>query len=121
MTEITCKRCGASKPPEEFGDDSRTENGKARTCRACKKPSTGRPKGGGNRVKKQKRASATPAAGAEASPTLRLEAGFGVQASVTDDGRLQLEQADAEGKIDTIVLSRTEAKVLFAQFGEWAT
>lgn len=51
----------------------------------------------------------------------RLEVlpGFGFRASV-EDGRLAIEQDDSSGNTDNITLSRTEAKVLFAQFGEWA-
>lgn len=121
MTEITCKRCHQAKPADEFGDDIRTETGKARTCRACKKPGGGRSKGGGSAVKKQKAAEAAPAAAVEALPAQRidLEPGFGMSAYV-DGNRLVLEQANNAGSVENVTLSRTEAKVLFAQFAEWA-
>lgn len=121
MIDITCKRCGESKPASEYGDDSRTETGKARTCRACKKPISGRPKGTGTVAKaRQTRALATIAE-ASPAPTLALELhpGFGVRAYV-EDGRLVLEQGRDDGAVDNVTLSRTEVKVLFAQFVEWA-
>jgi hypothetical protein len=44
----TCIKCEKSLPVPEFGDDSRTEDGKARTCKGC-------------RGKPQKAATAEPA------------------------------------------------------------
>ena len=55
----------------------------------------------------------------EITAALEVMPGFGFRATVEND-RLVIEQDDAEGKTDNLVLSRTEAKVLFAQFGEWA-
>lgn len=54
--------------------------------------------------------------------SIELLPGYGFRAHVESDV-LVLEQdgktADGETSIDNIVLSRTEAKVLFAQFAEW--
>jgi hypothetical protein len=120
MSEITCKRCGESKPADQFGDDKRTETGKARTCQACKKPRGGRPKGSGRgRAKSKRKAKASAPVAEHETPTLHLDAGFGLQAAI-DGSTLVLKQPDSQGKVDTIILSRTEVKVLFAQFGEWA-
>lgn len=49
----------------------------------------------------------------------RLKSKAAVRAYV-EDGRLVLEQGRDDGAVDNVTLSRTEAKVLFAQFAEWA-
>lgn len=51
-------------------------------------------------------------------PRLEILPGFGFRAAIEDD-RLSIEQDDSAGDTDNITLSRTEAKVLFAQFSEW--
>ncbi len=53
------------------------------------------------------------------TPTLRIEPGYGLTALI-HDGYLQLEQSDEEGKKDTLMLSRFEARRLFEEFGGWA-
>jgi hypothetical protein len=58
----------------------------------------------------------------EITAALEVLPGFGFRATVENE-RLVIEQdagVGAEKATDNIVLSRTEAKVLFAQFGEWA-
>lgn len=47
-------------------------------------------------------------------PRLTIEPGLGVDAWI-ENGRLQIAQGG-----ETVALSKTEAKVLFAEFGEWA-
>lgn len=49
---------------------------------------------------------------------LKIDPGYGIEAWA-QEGVLHLRQYDSEGHADTIALSRTEAKVLFAQFQEW--
>lgn len=53
------------------------------------------------------------------APSLKVSAGYGFHA-IAEDGMLKITQEDADGNTDTILLSPTEAMVLFAQFGEWA-
>ena len=36
MTTKTCIKCGADKPLSAYGNDTRTADGKARTCAECK-------------------------------------------------------------------------------------
>ena len=77
----------------------------------------------GKKVTKAKRATkgeAPPPAPIPNTPTLKMEAGYGLDASI-DDGYLRLSQADHEGNVETLMLSRSEAIVLFEQFREWAT
>lgn len=52
-------------------------------------------------------------------PALEMAPGFGFRASVEDE-RLSVEQDDSEGKTDNVVLSRTELRVLIAEFASWA-
>jgi hypothetical protein len=51
-------------------------------------------------------------------PSLTIEAGHGLIA-IVHDGYLQLQQSDDEGT-DTLMLSRSEARMLFETFEEWA-
>lgn len=56
-----------------------------------------------------------------AGPRLEILPGFGFRASVEDDFLL-IEQDAGVGedqRTDSLTLSRTEARVLFAQFHEW--
>ena len=51
--------------------------------------------------------------------SLELARGYGFRASAENE-QLVIEQDDDQGQTATVVFSRTEAKVLFAQFAEWA-
>jgi hypothetical protein len=51
--------------------------------------------------------------------SLEVAAGYGFRASA-EDGRLVIEQDCEDGQATTVVLSRTEFKVLAAQFAEWS-
>ncbi len=42
-----------------------------------------------------------------------------MNASITDEGYLQLTQANDGAEADNICLTRYEAKQLFDKFGEW--
>lgn len=53
-------------------------------------------------------------AGLQTGPALSIAPGLGLSAWI-ENGCLQLAQGD-----DVVALSQTEAKVLFAQFDEWA-
>lgn len=61
-----------------------------------------------------------PVAGVTPGLKLEVPAGFGFTAAVTDDGFLQLQQANSDGELtDTVVLTKNEARRLFQEFGEW--
>lgn len=67
--------------------------------------------------------SAEPAPVTISGPKLEVLPGFGFRAGIEDES-LVLEQDAGVGderRTDSITLSRTEAKVLFAQFQEWAS
>jgi hypothetical protein len=103
MTRKTCDTCGEDKPLDNFAKAGR---GRRATCEDCRTP-----------------APTTELASPEADPDgprLEMAPGFGFKAYVRADGTLVISQADSEGNLDTILLSRTEAKVLFAGFTEWA-
>ena len=72
-------------------------------------------RGGGKAVK-----TAAPTPIVITGPQVEVLPGFGFRASL-EDGRLSIEQDDSNGRTDNITLSRTEAKVLFAQFSEWVS
>lgn len=98
MTTKTCDTCGEDKPLSEFAKAGR---GRRSTCEPC-------------RVPPAEEETATPD-----GPSIAMEPGFGFRAAV-HDGHLRIDQTDSEGNVDTIMLSPTEAKVLFAHFAEWA-
>jgi hypothetical protein len=94
-----CRECHQLLP---LGAFKKMRRGHSRTCEACIKD---------------------PIPAAEAGPTagereLIMPPGFGFHACLTDD-QLQILQIDAAGKTDHVMLSRTEAKVLFAEFYDW--
>ena len=51
--------------------------------------------------------------------SLEIVRGYGFRASA-EDGQLVIEQDAEDGVTATVVFSRTEFKVLAAQFAEWA-
>lgn len=111
MLTITCKRCGASKPPAEMIQRA----GKpAKLCRACFAASlANRPPKAGVPVKRAK-AGNTPRAGQkESAPepvtlngSLDIAAGLGVRASI-EQHTLELEQdrVDDDGTVYTHSIS----------------
>lgn len=101
MSEHPCKNCGKSKPLEEM----MLRHGRARSiCRACFSIAC-----------RVKRGLIAPAA----ATSLRVEPGFGFEASI-DDNTLVIEQVDASEKTDQIVLTRAELRRLIDAFGSWA-
>ena len=60
-----------------------------------------------------------PAAAKLDGLSLEIARGWGFRASA-EDGQLVIEQDADDGGTATVVFSKTEAKVLFAQFGTWA-
>jgi hypothetical protein len=45
--------------------------------------------------------------------------GFGVDASISVEGYLQLTQQNPDAEPDNVCLTRHEAKAIFEKFGEW--
>jgi hypothetical protein len=105
-----CKKCGGT----DF-----TPKG---TCKACKKRMNdayrAKAMGGGKTVK-GKRKKASPKAATTPAAELVIDACFGLKASIDGD-YLKVEQSDAEGNVDTLMLSRTEARQLIVNFSKWA-
>lgn len=124
MANKVCKRC---KDPKEASDFYRESD---KTCKTCvlkrQKELREAKNGGGSQTKiktKRKAKAEAPAAPepiAAPSPTLTMTPGYGF-AAVIEEGVLKIEQGDAQGNVDTLLLSRTEARVLFAEFHDWAT
>ena len=59
----------------------------------------------------------------KAAAALEIEVpggGHGFKASLTDEDCLLITQENAESEADNIVLTRSEARSMFALFGEWA-
>lgn len=103
-----CTTGGAEKPVAEFRKFGR---GLRKVCIECE--------GGGKAVTKKSTSEPVPVT--LAGPKLEILAGFGFRASIEDD-YLMIEQdagAGAEARFDSITLSKTEARVLFAQFHGW--
>ena len=98
-----CDTCEQSKPDAAFRPKGR---GRSKTCQACEEGSG-------------ESGNATPEATVTIENPLEVLPGFGFRASIEND-RLAVEQDRDDGATDNVVLSRTEAKVLFAQYAEWA-
>lgn len=119
----TCQRCGETK---DAGDMCVRGGKPSKTCKACFSASFQKKSGGGKRVTKAKlEPVGVPGEHYGLQPvklnglSLEIARGYGFRASA-EDGQLVIEQDDDQGQTATVVFSRTEAKVLFAQFAEWA-
>jgi len=104
----TCESCNVEKADSHFRKFGR---GLRKSCKACEARAEGE--------------AVLSAASEDAPAPIRLDGvrleiarGYGLRAAAESD-QLVLEQ-DADDGTATIVLSKTEAKVLFAQFIEWA-
>jgi hypothetical protein len=95
----TCTDCETAKPLDAF---PRKGRGYGKVCRDCLTP----------------HAVAPAAEPPDVKLAIAVEPGFGFQAHLQGEA-LHIAQHDAEGKQDLVILSRTEAKVLFAQFAAW--
>jgi hypothetical protein len=99
----TCTQCGKPKLIQGFRKFAR---GYRAVCIECE-------------------SGATPAAEPAPEPVkldglhLELARGYGFRASA-ENGQLVIEHDADDGATATVVFSKTEAKVLFAQFAEWA-
>lgn len=93
----TCLFCDADKPLDAF---PRKGRGHGKVCQDCEAKAD------------------APVKPPARELALAVEPGFGFQAHL-EGNALHVAQQDAEGKQDLVILSRTEAKVLFAQFAAW--
>lgn len=127
MTEKRCTRCESTKPVSVFGKNKSTPDGFSYWCKDCVRAAY-REKNGTPKAKtKSKVTPAKSQANKAAEPaavapdlTVRMLPGLGFEAELdADDNVLRVRQANSEGGADELVLSRTEAKVLFAQFHDW--
>ena len=121
MTTYTCRKCGN----EGFAADAMLMR-KGKPSQVCRECWTATRNGGGATVAEAtkvqaKTAKSQPVAAPEpvdpglaAGPALSIAPGLGLEAWI-ENGCLQVNQGD-----DVVALSQTEAKVLFAQFAEWA-
>jgi hypothetical protein len=105
----TCESCNVEKADSHFRKFGR---GLKKSCKACEARAEGE---------------AVISAAADDTPTpirldgMRLEIarGYGLRASAESDQLVIEQDTDGEG-VATVVLSKTEFKVLAAQFSEWA-
>lgn len=112
-----CIKCGVDKLIDAYGNDSRTPDGRAKTCIDCR--GNGKRKGGGSVRPRDPKPERVPAPAKLDGLSLEVARGYGFRASA-EDGQLVIEQdTDGEGTAQ-VVLSKTEFKVLAAQFAEWA-
>lgn len=127
METMNCKGCGEDKPIKEMF----VRGGRPiRTCLPCKSIQMS---GNGKHHKLKALADKVtgtskvkPAAPADSIATAKearvaIAPGFGVEGEVDEHGYLQLFQRDENGDIvDTIALSRAEARTVFQTFAAWA-
>jgi hypothetical protein len=97
----------------------------SKTCKDCFSASFQKKSGGGG--KRVKASASKRVEKQEVAPepvnldglSLEIARGYGFRASA-EDGQLVIEQDAEDGATATVVFSRTEFKVLAAQFAEWA-
>ena len=117
MTTYTCRKCEATG----LGADAMLmRKGKpSQVCRECW--SATRNGGGSVKAKAQPVGVAGESYGlqpAKLGLSLEIARGYGFRASA-EDGVLVIEQDTDSGETATVVFSRTEFKVLAAQFAPW--
>lgn len=123
MTAYTCRKCG-----NEGLAAAAMLMRKGKPSQVCRECWTASRNGGGATVAKAtkvqaKTANAQPPAAPEPvkldGMSLEIARGWGFRAR-SDADQLVIEQDAEDGATATVVFSKTEAKVLFAQFGTWA-
>lgn len=114
---LVCKTCETEKPDDEMVV---RRGNPIRLCKVCLGNSIRGKRGGGNTSKKRRAAVKRKASRKEAPPELTADElevlpGAGFKSFLTEDDRLQINQG-----ADNVVLSKTELKVLSAQYAPWA-
>lgn len=117
MSTQKCPRCKEEKDSKEFH-----KNGYCKPCGRIKSAeayqrSKVKAAGGGAVNTKKAKAAKRPVLKSE---ELVMPAAWGVKAHL-EDGFLQLNQSDAEGNTDAIMLSRAELSAIIDKFGAWAS
>jgi hypothetical protein len=120
-TEKRCTRCATTKAADDFGKNRTNPDGLSYWCKACVRTAYLEKKGGKKPKATSRAQKAAPPAPQPESTALAVSmaAGFGFDAVVDGDNVLRITQYNSDGDADELVLSRTEAKVLFAQFHDW--
>lgn len=109
--DFTCKYCDKTRTESQMA----IRGGKvSHMCLDCKQSRTGL--ASAVPPKKAKRKAAPAAELALSIPA----GGFGIEASITDEGYLQLTQENDGSESDNVCLTKREVRELFNTFGEWA-
>lgn len=127
---ITCKKCKAEKPADQMkprnGAPSKVcidcdEAAKKERARLKKVLSDARAESVKSRKKRKKSTTPKPAKQVveQEINEVTIAPGLGCKAWLTEDDRLQISQRNDGAPADNVVLSKTEAKVIFAQFHDW--
>jgi hypothetical protein len=128
-TVITCKKCKAEKPVDqmkvrggkpslvctECADKAAAERARIRALVDEAKAEQGR-KPRGKKAKAARKKESEPIEQRLTIPG----GGLGIDAFITEDDRLQVQQSNGDGTDDNIVITRHEMRALFDKFGEWA-
>lgn len=119
---IKCKHCEVEKPEDQMAIRAGQPS---KVCLECKDKRVGIASlaGGGSSHKKGKRGKAATRRPKKDAAELALSlpaGGFGCNASITDEGHLQLTQENPDAAPDNVCLTRREARAIFETFGEWA-
>lgn len=112
-----CKTCGVEKPDDQMIE----RRGKViRLCRECLSNSIAK-KGDGAKPKTTK-SKRVPKAAAPPPPRdqLALTPTYGFNAHIDENDNLHVVQANADQSQDEIILSASEASVLFKRFAKFA-
>lgn len=121
---ITCKKCGAEKPEDQMkprgGAPSKVciecdEKARKEKTRLKKILADARSESVSTRKKRKAKTTRRAKPEPEVDPSeVKIAAGLGCHAFLTEDNRLQIAQTP-----DNVVLSKTEFKVIAAQFHDW--
>lgn len=108
-----CSKCKIKKAGRHFNHDA--DGVPNQQCKKCEAGIEG------NAVIKARREDPPEAAPVPVTMTDTLEVlpGFGFRSAI-ESGHLSIAQDSDDGTTDNVILSRTELKVLFAQYAEWA-
>ena len=113
--------CSSCEEPKQDPDDFPKKGAQCKGCISKKAAASYRAKNR-NGTKKKPKAKSAPKATAAKSLSLEIDACFGLEATVTVEGFLQVQQRNNEGDVsDTLVISRTEFRQLVDKFASWAS